>query len=202
MSDLGPLHYIVDALQEQLKLVFPERLFTHDLMPGRLDKAEWERLVRREPFVGLGFLGVPPRSDDGRVFEGTAQISVLLVTKNAGVVRARFFGDGLGPGLFEMLHVAIAALHGFTINPDGTLWEAQGTARVKQAANVATPDWVAAHIAIAELMVEVPFQLTLPEALSGNGNPGDLTTIAASWNFQADSSTASPTDLITLGTSS
>ena len=129
----GPLHRQYAVLRARLELVFPRDRFAHEMVPARLSPSTWTVLVRRKPFVGLGFTGFTPAADSGRVLRGDALWDLFLVASNIRPAE-RLLGDAQGPGGFGMIGVAIFALHGFTIAGDDQA-TAAGTIAVTGVAN-------------------------------------------------------------------
>lgn len=124
----GPLHRQYQQLRARLELVLPPARFAHEMVPAKLTPVIWTQLVRRKPFVGLGFTGFTPRSESGRVLDGEAIWDLFLVASNPRPAE-RLLGDAQGPGGFGMAGVAVLALQGFTIGgPEPAA--ASGTVRV------------------------------------------------------------------------
>ena len=130
----GPLHRQYRQLRARLELVLPPDRFAHEMVPARLSPSIWTQLVRRKPFVGLGFTGVRAKDASGRGgLQSDALWDLFLVASNLRPAE-RLLGDAQGPGGFGMLHVAIYALHGFTI-AGAEPGEASGTVAVTGVTN-------------------------------------------------------------------
>lgn len=188
----GPLQVMGSALADRLKLGFPPTLFQHAIMPAKLTPQAWEKLVRRPPFVGLGWNRIMPMPDMQRTFRGIASWSVYFVTRNAAGEIGRYFGDAQGPGLFQMVQVGTAIVHGADLGV--------GTASVHETSNAVAEGWEAGNAVIAALDVEVPIDLGLTDVFDGGGMDVDaFLTDAITWNFEP--ATDSLSDTIHLGTS-
>lgn len=129
----GPLHRQYAQLRARLELVFPPDRFAHEMVPARLSPSIWTTLVRRKPFVGLGFTGVRAGDQSGRALQSDAIWDLFLVASNVRPA-ARLLGDAQGPGGFGMLTVAILALQGLTIAGADPA-EASGTVGITGASN-------------------------------------------------------------------
>ncbi len=171
----GPLQRTGDALRDRLRLVFPETRFQFDVMPSRANKEDWKRLLRRTPFVGLGWAEIEPMRNGPRLFTGASRWSVFLVTKNVAGARQLYWGDSQGPGLFDMVHAAIAILHGWSI-PD------IGPIAVAKAGNAYAEGWDGDDFGLATIDLDVGLTLALADAVSGVAETV-LSTIGIDWAF-------------------
>ncbi|MDA8049966.1 MAG: hypothetical protein M0002_08170 [Rhodospirillales bacterium] len=178
MVDPGPLSRIGRAVQARLQLVFPLAKFEQQFMPAKLGPAEWKSLMRRTPFVGLGWADVEANRDAGRLFAGESRWSVFLATRNTGSVGARYFGDAQGPGLFPMVQAAVALLHGWTI-------PAIGTAMVSRAANVYAEGWED-EAAMAAVDFAVATEITVAGALTAPDDLGLFQKLGVTWNWDGE----------------
>lgn len=117
-----PLSAVATALLAQIGSLFPAASFEQRMMPAQLTLKNWTELSRRMPFVGLGWEGFTPTAPGtpGGA-SGTAHYSLFLAVKNANGAGARYFGDGVGLGLFAMASVAIAGLHRWKMASSGTV---------------------------------------------------------------------------------
>jgi hypothetical protein len=176
----GPLPGIARALARRLQLVFPAERFSHATMPARLTPKDWTGLTRRTPFVGLGWVAAEGDKDNGRLWSGETSWTVYLVTKNAGGIAARYHGDALAPGLFQMVQAAIGILHGALLaDADGDI--IFGTAMVRRAGNLFAEAWED-DAAIAGIDVDV--RIALPVADSVDLATADiLATLGIDWQF-------------------
>jgi hypothetical protein len=104
-----PLSLVASALQAQVAALFPPASFELRTVPAALTLKVWTELMRRGPFVGLGWNGfeVTGPSPNGGGVSGTARFSLFLAVKNT-LVASRYFGDANGLGLFSMVSVAAA----------------------------------------------------------------------------------------------
>ncbi len=170
----GPLALIARALQARLQLVFPATRFQHDIVPAKITPEIWKQLLRRTPFIGLGWNAVN-NGLDGRLFEGLSSWSVFLVVKNPASVPARYFGDTQGAGLFLLTQAAIGVLNGYTI-------EGFGSVRVRQAGNVYAESWDDDAAAVI-VDLDVTTTLALPELVSAPGDLNEFSAMMAEWNF-------------------
>ncbi len=175
MVSPGPLQLTGYALQQRLRLVFPERRFVHAWMPPRVGKEDWKRLLRRPPFVGLGWADADPIKQSPRLFTGESGWTVFLVTKNQAGPEQLYRGDAQGPGLFDMVHAAIAILHGHSI-------PGVGTVSVVKAGNAFAENWDGDDTAMAAIDLRVGLTLALADAVSGVPETV-LSTIGIDWSW-------------------
>lgn len=171
----GPLSIMGRGIRARLEEVFPPRQFSHVWMPGRLNAASWRKLTQRMPAVAIGFNGFEPKGAARGV--GGSEWSVYLLTRNEAGDEKRLFGDDLAPGLFGLLEVGVAALHGHSID-DG------GTVSVRTAAHMFVEDLQDDGIALAALELYVPTVINLTDVLAGgDAEPGTLQTQEIRWGF-------------------
>ena len=173
--DPGVLQLTGDAITARLQLVFPPARFQHSFIPAKLTTPVWSRLTTKTPFVGVGWNALEGDKEQSRIFDGESTWTVFLCTKNASGHRPRFFGDQQAPGLFSMVHAAVAVLHGWTL--DGV-----GTGFVDRAANAYSDGWDMDDMAIASIEFRMGASLTVGDALTGV-DVEPHATIANSWNF-------------------
>lgn len=130
----------------RLKIAYPEPVFRHDLIPPGANKATWQRLLRTNGTVLVGWNGWTPNKDNGRQFAGDLVFPIVIVMRHA-TIEGLFFGTGglSGPGLMGMAAMGISMLHG------GFRSEAAGTCKIHQCAVPATADWVEDHMAVVAL---------------------------------------------------
>ena len=176
----GPLHFMARAIQHRLLRVFPAARFDHQLLDGRITKAQWARLTRRTPTVALGWAGVTPDRLAGNIFHGTAHWMVALVTRNEGGPTQRLLGDKLAPGVLALVRAAVLALEGYLIDPPDTPWAASGSIAVTNVSALYDDGWTDEALSVAGVELSVEYDEALPPALD---TPNDLDAIAASWNF-------------------
>ena len=175
----GPIAGIGLAIAERLKHAFDVKKFTHDFVPARLDDATWQKLLRRTPFIGLGFVGLKPHHSSGRIFDGHAHWALFLVTRNEAGPQARFFGDKLAPGVLQMMQVAVAMLQGHTLRQEG---EAIGTIGNLEAENAFAESWKDDAAAMIALTFAVPIAFGVTEALA-DVDVGLLDGATVKWSF-------------------
>ena len=171
----GPLQATGIAIQDRLRLVFPERRFVHAWMPPKVNAKDWTRLLRRLPFVGLGWSDADPIKAAPRVFAGESGWTVFLVAENKAGPRNLYFGDAQGPGLFDMVHAAVAILHGHTIPGVGTVF-------VTKTGNAFAENWDGDDTAMAAVDLRVGLTLPLADAVSGVAETV-LATIGIAWSW-------------------
>lgn len=171
----GPVARVGDGIAERLKLVFPEAQFEHSFVPAKLDGALWNKLVRRPPFVGLGFLEMDPKPGSNTQFVGDVRWAVFLATKNAHSPRARFFGDKFAPGALQMMEVAIAVLQGWTL-------KGFGPCAVIGAANSFIEDWKDDTLAMTTLHLSMRINFAPSDVLAGI-DPCTLSGGTVTWSF-------------------
>jgi hypothetical protein len=170
LSSGGPLVATRTALDERLKAIFDEDTFTHDFVSARLSTAEWHELVRRAPLVALGWGGLNPKENTGRLFHGRSEWTVVLAVKNEGGALPLHVGDALGHGLFHVVQAAVAGLHGMNILDVGVV-------EVTGASNLVVKDLEAENIGLVG--VDLRVATSVPPML----NRDDFTTSAATWSF-------------------
>jgi hypothetical protein len=185
----GQLQQLGTALIAQVQIAFPPTLFQFEVMPSKLTPQAWTALVRRVPFVGLGWNGVEPAPDMGRGFRGVSRWTLYLVTRNSAGELGRYFGDAQGPGLLQMVQAAVVLLQGADIG-------GVGTAAVRSVANAVAEGWEGGNAVIAAVDIDVPVDLTLRNSIDGASVDMDaLKTLAIAWDFLP--ATGSLTDTIT-----
>lgn len=170
----GPLSQIARALEARLQLVFPLTRFQYEFMPPRVTAEGWRNLMRKTPFVGIGW-NVLADSKGGRVFTGASKWSVFLVTRNQASIAARYYGDKQGPGLFTMVQAAVGLLHGYTIKGFGSV-------QVTQAANAFAESWDD-DTAMAIVDLQVGTTVELPDVVTAPGDLGLFREMFATWNL-------------------
>ncbi len=174
----GPLGVIANGIADRLKLVFPERQFTHDFVPARVTPAVWKSLLRRPPFIGVGWLDLEVKNSTTRQINGGSQWAVYTAIANERGPRARYFGDNLAPGLFQVVGVASAVLHGHTI-------EGAGSIEVHRADPVYIEGFEDDNLAIAMITMGVRTSLPLSDTIA-NVDVAALQTQVITWSFNND----------------
>ena len=152
----GQLAAIHAGLAARLQAAFPAVQFQFEVLPPRISKADWDRLTRKTPTVGLGWVSMQPESSGARVWRGVSKWMVVLVAQGSDPA-AQMLGQTVGAvaiaGLYGMTSVAAAALHGLSIADIGTAVVGPGTP-------IYAEDWTKADVEHAALDVTVPFSLT------------------------------------------
>lgn len=183
-------HRTAEQLLELLRAAFKAPLFDVQLMPPAPSKAEWDRITRQRPFVGLAWAGFEP-GKQLRVLQGGSKWIVYLVVDNVGDIAARWVGDSRGIGLFGMVTAAGYLLHGRAI--DGV-----GSITVTGIDSLYREDWADDASAIAAIGVDVAM-------IPGDAGAGAVTleeflTLTCAWVTPApDGSVSMPTDTIPIG---
>ncbi len=174
----GPLAQIAWGLRVQLELVFPPQRFDHQWMPPKITRQAWKTLMRRPPFVGVGFdrfFRVQTQNNLAVISEWT----VYLAVKNERGQGPLLFGDSLAPGFFTVTEVASSALHGFTI-------AGLGTVQVTSADNVTIEEDDDPSLGLAAISLTVNADLSVANVLSGAlVTPNALTVQSIAWAFDA-----------------
>lgn len=182
------LHRFAVAAEARLRLAFPEPMFEFAIMSALPSKAEFDRLTRRKPFIGLAWAGFKAAEKTGRNLRGNLDWILLLVVDNPDT-RRRFAGDNRGVGIWGMFSAASHLLHGWTF--DGL-----GTVDVTQADTVVRDDWGDETTAIAALGLTVPMH---PDASFAAGELDDFLRLHCAWLSPAqDGSASMPADLINV----
>jgi phage gp37-like protein len=187
LTRAGPLLAMEAALTERLQLAFPSRVFEHATVPARVTAAGWARLLRRTPFVGLGWGGFKIAPQSGRRIVAEAAWTVFLVNKNEAAPKLRLVGDSLGVGQLGMAQVAAIALHGLAIRDVGTVI-------VGDAQNLFAEAWDDQAGAMTGLNLTVAFELV---PLPGEGSIDEFLRHVAEWRIEPGDVPAA-TDTIAL----
>jgi len=136
------------AIADRLHQVFPETRFSHQVIPPRATKSQWDNLVRATPLVALAYESWSPQTSTGAQFRGDLTFALVLITKH-GTARDQYLGDGVVPGIIGMSALASYALHGWTIDD-------VGTCQIAHSAAVQEMDWLREDLAAAGLVVRIP----------------------------------------------
>ena len=170
----GPLTTIHRAILARLQLGFPLTRFQYAFMPPRLSQKGWNELLRRPPFIGIGWNSLEG-GKDSRIFEGRSRWSIFLATKNQNSIDGRYIGDSFGPGLFTMVQAAVGLLHGYVIKGIGNV-------EVTAVSNAYAENWDDdAAIAIVDLSIGTT--MALPDVVSAPGDLGLFQQLFATWNL-------------------
>lgn len=153
LSRQGPQFETFHALDARLRLAFPPAQFHHEVVPARLSKPVFETLIRRTPFVGVGFQGMAPSSPNGsRIWRGAVNWTVFLAIQNSKKP-GLLLGDAMGVGQLGVLGVALALLHGWTVRGLGT-WA------VGAASNMYAEDFIHDDIGLIALEASIHVEMT------------------------------------------
>jgi hypothetical protein len=175
IRDDGPLERVGRFARERLEIAFPPTLFGHAFMPSRLTTKVWGDLLRRTPFIGLGWSKLGPKPGTPMtMFVGDCAWSAYLVVRNPAGQEARFFGDERGPGLLKMTRAAIAVLHGAKIPNVGTL-------QVTDAGNAYPDTYDDENMSMAAVDFCCNVGITVRNTLEIR--PEDLAEIDITWSF-------------------
>lgn len=177
----GPLFGAHLALKARLEAFFPPSQFAHGVVPARLSPQGWQRLLHRTPFVGIGWGGLAPDKASGRWLRGDMQWTVFLAARSTHAPETRLLGSPQSPGIYGMVQVAAAALHGFTIkgeaHPDSG---AVGTVAVGDVANLTVDGWEDEATVMAGLSVTVGFGLADGVSVAALD---EFLRLGATWEF-------------------
>ena len=172
----GPLETIVLALRERLVLAFPKGRFDHQFVPPRISKAQWSKLLRKPPFVGIGWVMMAPKRMTGaRTFSAGVQFNICLVTNNPSGVEPGLLGDKLAPGIMRMVGAAIGVLHGYS-------FEDIGTATVTGVAAATSDDWEDDNLFSAILEVSIDASMPLASVFEAI-DTDTIATMSTKWAF-------------------
>jgi hypothetical protein len=183
----GPIVQIGEALAERLKLAFPPEKFSHEFMPAKLDAAQWNKLLRRTPFVGLGFSDIEPKHESGSQFVGPVTWAVFLAVRNESSPKARFYGDKLAPGVLQMMQVAVGMLQGHTLMCGATKL---GTVGAVRAVNAYAEEWKDDQVAMVQLSLHVPLTFGLNEVIGGEATEAGTLNTTVQWSFDGGANIA------------
>lgn len=178
----GPLNLMADAIEARLRAFFPASHFDFGIVPARLTPQGWVRLVRRTPWLGLGWRGIAPDQASGRLFKGKAEWTVFCVVKNEHSPRARMRGDARGPGQLGLVQLIMACLHAHELRDIGHV-------EVAGAANLFAEAFGDEASEISGVNITVNF------SLAGLMPLDDFLRLAVQWEFDP-SGTDGPADTI------
>ena len=151
-------------------------------MPARVTPDVWKQLIRRPPFIGVGWPGFHTGNGSMSELNGNSTWNVHLVTVNQRGPAARYFGDDAAPGLFDLVCAGTAILHGYTIPGGGTIQVAQADCTYVEGYN--DPNLAMATI---ELMVRTSIPLS---SAIGDVTVQALTATTVAWSFNGGAGTA------------
>lgn len=181
----APIRNMYPELVERLRLAFPAETFTICRVPQQLSADAFADLVRDAPVIGIGWRGIRPDANSGRVLKGSGLWRLLLIYKSSGANELRFSGDQFGWGIDDMADVAAVIMHGWTL--DGI-----GACSVTDVQAVVADGYAKDDIELAQIDFEVSF--TVPSALLSVKDPADLSALGLAWT--ANNSTTTVTETI------
>lgn len=121
MAELDPISASLSAVEARLRTFFLPAKWDFHVVADPMSIEEFKGIVRRTPCLGLGWRQINPTDQKvGRRFQGTLGLRLTIVVKNPNGPKARFLGDGRGPGLFPSVAGAIALINGFSVPGLGT----------------------------------------------------------------------------------
>jgi hypothetical protein len=183
IRDDGPVERLGRFARERLEIAFPPRLFMHAYMPSRVTPQVWTELLRRTPFVGLGWAKLGPKpGTPANQYRAECTWSAFLVVRNPNGQEARMFGDRQGPGMFKMIRAAIAVLHGAALNGVGTL-------QVTDAGHGFMEGYEKDDISMGAVDFLCDVNISLAGTLRGITAPA-LEEIGITWSFAGDAADA------------
>lgn len=175
----GPMPAIARSLQARLQEVFPLTVFQHEIVPANVNAREWAKLVRRTPFVGVGWSTVSSAGGSA-LFSGSSTWTIFLAVTNERGIAQRYYGDAQAPGLFHLVQIAIAAVNGMQArDANGTK---VGSVVVKRASNAHGENFDT-NQAIAVIDCDVSITMEPPDVMPAPGDIGMFQQIAATWDF-------------------
>lgn len=168
----SPIRVMEPAIVERLRLAFPEETFPIERVAPVMTIAEFQRLTRTTPVIGLAWVGMKPDAQSGRVLAAYMRWRLVLVVKASSSPEARFKGDKRDIGLDAMVDVATALLQGHSF-PD------IGASRATGAEGVYADGLADAAMVLANVDFEIrytwsPAPLRLTE-------PGDFLRLGITW---------------------
>jgi hypothetical protein len=184
LADPGPVQLVARELETRLKQIFPEKYFVFAWMPAKADRTWFDRYIKRTPAIALGWDGIAPSMDNGRVFAGSMVFSLTCITKNAHSIQGRYYGDALSPGLLAMVRVAAVALQGWVVDPPDNPFCAQGAVQVAAVENIVPEEWVTDDTAVAALKLVIPYEENLPPGMEMD--PAGPLELKVGWDFGDD----------------
>jgi len=116
---LNPIRSMEPLLLKRLRLVFPVKTFQMERVAPVMDAAEFERLTRQTPYIGLAFNGFRNDAQAGRFVQGLWNWKLIIVCKAVGSFNRRVKGDKFDVGLDDIMDVASVILHGVSLDEIG-----------------------------------------------------------------------------------
>lgn len=185
----GPIRTVFGAVQNRLRIIFPDRLYKHHIVPPHASKNDWGKIIGTTPAIALGWTGWNPDRDCGATFRGDMSFVLFGIVKGRGPAELYFGDDRIrGAGTMGITALAAAALHGMDV-PD------MGACMVRKATvPTAAADWLKDGTAIVALEIaieNVAFDLgPLTEQLD------DFLRLASKTQINGDTSQDATTDQI------
>lgn len=173
----SPIRVMEPAIVARLRRAFPAKTFPIERVPPVMTIAEFERITRTTPVIGLAWLGIRPDPQSGRQLSAAMRWRLVMVTKASSSPEARWKGDKHDIGLDAMVDVATALLQGHSF-PD------IGPSAVTGAEGIFADGLADAAMVLANVDFEIrynwsPAPLKLIE-------PGDFERLGITW-INADS---------------
>jgi hypothetical protein len=184
-----PIARMEALIKERLRIAFPAKTFGIERVPQTMTLAEFTRLSRLSPIIGLAWTGMKPDGDAGRRLDGKMLWRLILIYKASNGLEARFKGDAKGLGLDAMMDVSMALLHGWTL-PE------VGRSTVTLANSVIADGFTDDAVVIAQVDFEIRF--AAPVADYDLITLADFKELAVTWAL--DGATDTFTDTMTQET--
>lgn len=178
----GVIAVAARALEERLRRFFPAEKFVIELMPAAITEAVWMQLSQRSPFVGVAFQDLVVSESAGVNPAVTMRFQVHLVV-TATTAKQRLLGDKMGPGIVNMLAVAVLGLHAWAIPDVGTVF--CGTSQTL------TGKFLRNDQAVIGIPVHVSTTLVPDEAVAALDDLADIDMV---WTFVAPELPPEPSD--------
>lgn len=120
MSQLDPISAMIDATRSVLEEHLEPRRWHYTEQSDTMSERQFRELINRCPHVAIAWAGWPPETRTGKRYAGRLALRIWIVVKHTHL-NGRFRGDVAGPGLYPAMAMAIAALHGHTLEDIGAL---------------------------------------------------------------------------------
>lgn len=146
----GPIRTVFKAIQNRLRIIFPDRLYKHHIVPPHASKSDWGKIIGTAPAIALGWSGWNPDRDCGAVFRGDMTFVLFGIVKGRSPAELYLGDDRLrGAGTMGITALAAAALHDMDV-PD------MGACTVRKATvPTAAADWLKDGTAIVALEIAI-----------------------------------------------
>lgn len=184
--DLAPIRRQEPPIVERLRLAFPKRLFVIERVPPTLSMAEFKRVVRQTPFIGLAWAGMKPDANSGRALKGDMQWRLILINKVSNGLEARFKGDAKDVGIDAMTDVAMALLHGYS-------FRTIGQTTVTQASSLFADGFADDDIAVSQ--VDFNFSFVTSPADFSVASPENFAALGLTWSVSGSDGPGAIEDL-------